>query len=215
MVEEKIEGVKPTRMELLAIRKKQNLAVKGHKLLSEKRDALIMQFFDVIKTRDQLRAEVNGSLTNAYSSFIESQMIMGQNQVEDVAVSVPPFGKVPTSVVNIMGVQVPSIDAEAIVSPEGPIYGYLDTTAKLDEATDRFRKVLVKMLKLAEVEGSIERLANEIEKTKRRVNALEHIFIPRLKTTIKYIEMQLQEREREDFFRRKRIKAIMEKAEAA
>jgi V/A-type H+-transporting ATPase subunit D len=215
MVEEKIEGVKPTRMELLAIRKKQNLAVKGHKLLSEKRDALIMQFFDVIKTRDQLRAEVNGSLTNAYSSFIESQMIMGQNQVEDVTVSVPPFGKVPTSVVNIMGVQVPSIDAEAVVSPEGPIYGYLETTAKLDEATDKFRKVLVKMLKLAEVEGSIERLANEIEKTKRRVNALEHIFIPRLKTTIKYIEMQLQEREREDFFRRKRIKAIMEKAEAA
>lgn len=215
MVEEKIEGVKPTRMELLAIRKKRNLAEKGHKLLSEKRDALIMQFFDVIKTRDTLRVDVNSSLMNAYSSLIESQMIMGQNQVEEVALAVPPMGKVPTSVVNIMGVQVPSLEAEAIVPPEGPVYGYLDTTAKLDEATDKLRKVLVKILKLAEVEGSIERLANEIEKTKRRVNALEHIFIPRLKTTIKYIEMQLQEREREDFFRRKRIKAIMEKAEAA
>ncbi len=215
MVEEKIEGVKPTRMELLAIRKKRNLAEKGHKLLSEKRDALIMQFFDVIKTRDTLRVDVNSSLMNAYSSLIESQMIMGQNQVEEVALAVPPMGKVPTSVVNIMGVQVPSLEAEAIVPPEGPVYGYLDTTAKLDEATDKLRKVLVKILKLAEVEGSIERLANEIEKTKRRVNALEHIFIPRLKTTIKYIEMQLQEREREDFFRRKRIKAIMERAKAA
>ena len=215
MVEEKIEGVKPTRMELLAIRKKRNLAEKGHKLLSEKRDALIMQFFDVIKTRDTLRVDVNSSLMNAYSSLIESQMIMGQNQVEEVALAVPPMGKVPTSVVNIMGVQVPSLEAEAIVPPEGPVYGYLDTTAKLDEATDKLRKVLVKILKLAEVEGSIERLANEIERTKRRVNALEHIFIPRLKTTIKYIEMQLQEREREDFFRRKRIKAIMERAKAA
>ena len=215
MVEEKIEGVKPTRMELLAIRKKRNLAEKGHKLLSEKRDALIMQFFDVIKTRDTLRVDVNSSLMNAYSALIESQMIMGQNQVEEVAMAVPPMGKVPMSVVNIMGVQVPSLEAEAIVPPEGPVYGYLDTTAKLDEATDKLRKVLVKILKLAEVEGSIERLANEIEKTKRRVNALEHIFIPRLKTTIKYIEMQLQEREREDFFRRKRIKAIMERAKAA
>ncbi len=215
MAEEKMEGVKPTRMELLAIRKKQNLAEKGHKLLSEKRDALIMQFFDVIKTRDTLRADVNNSLTNAYSSLIESQMIMGQNQVEEVAIAVPPMGKVPTSVVNIMGVQVPSLEVEAVAPPEGPVYGYLETTAKLDEATDKLRKVLVKILKLAEVEGSIERLANEIEKTKRRVNALEHIFIPRLRTTIKYIEMQLQEREREDFFRRKRIKAIMEKAEAS
>ncbi|MCK5560168.1 MAG: V-type ATP synthase subunit D, partial [Thermoplasmata archaeon] len=167
MVEEKIEGVKPTRMELLAIRKKRNLAEKGHKLLSEKRDALIMQFFDVIKTRDTLRVDVNSSLMNAYSSLIESQMIMGQNQVEEVALAVPPMGKVPTSVVNIMGVQVPSLEAEAIVPPEGPVYGYLDTTAKLDEATDKLRKVLVKILKLAEVEGSIERLANEIERTKR------------------------------------------------
>ena len=212
MVEEKIEGVKPTRMELLAIRKKQNLAEKGHKLLSEKRDALIMQFFDVIKTRNTLRTDVNNRLKNAYSSLIESQMIMGQNRVEEIAVGVPPFGNVPTSVVNIMGVRVPSIEAEAILPPEGAVYGYLDTTAKLDEATEMLHKVLVKILKLAEVEGSIERLAFEIVKAKRRVNALEHIFIPRLRATIKYIEMQLQEREREDFFRRKRIKALMERA---
>jgi V/A-type H+-transporting ATPase subunit D len=91
----------------------------------------------------------------------------------------------------------------------------VDTSAKLDEACDKFRNLLMDILKLAEVEGTIERLAIEIEKTKRRVNALEHIFIPRLKATEKYIEMQLQEREREDFFRRKRIKAIMEAAEAA
>ena len=210
MVENVIEGVKPTRMELLAIRKKKKLAEKGHKLLGEKRDALVMQFFEIIRTRDTLRAEVNHKLKDAFNTLIDAEMILGRETVADVSYSIPEIQNVPTDVVNIMGVQVPRIQAEAISPPEEPVYGYLHTSARLDEATDRFQKVLIKILKLAEVEGSIERLANEIEKTKRRVNALEHIFIPRLNATQKYIEMQLQEREREDFFRRKRIKTIME-----
>jgi len=137
-------------------------------------------------------------------------MILGRENVADVTLSIPEIPNVPTEVVNIMGVQVPRIQIEEIEMPNKPLYGYLHTSARLDEATDRFQNVLMQILKLAEVEGSIERLANEIEKTKRRVNALEHIFIPRLNATQKYIEMQLQEREREDFFRRKRIKTIME-----
>lgn len=210
MAENVIEGVKPTRMELLAIRKKKKLAEKGHKLLGEKRDALVMQFFDIIKTRDELRTAVNSKLSVAYETLIDAEMIMGRENVADVTDSVPPMPQVQTDVVNIMGVQVPRIETEAIVMPKEPVYGYLHTSAKLDEATDRFSESLMEILKLAEIEGSIERLANEIEKTKRRVNALEHIFIPRLKATIKYIEMQLQEREREDFFRRKHIKKLME-----
>jgi V/A-type H+-transporting ATPase subunit D len=210
MVENIIEGVKPTRMELLAIRKKKKLAEKGHKLLGEKRDALVMQFFEIIHTRDTLRSEVNSKLGDAFNTLIDAEMILGRDNVEDVTYSVPQIQNVPTDVVNIMGVQVPKIQAEALTAPREPVYGYLHTNARLDEATDQFFNVLLRILKLAEVEGSIERLANEIEKTKRRVNALEHIFIPRLNATQKYIEMQLQEREREDFFRRKRIKTIME-----
>jgi len=214
MVENIIEGVKPTRMELLAIRKKKKLAEKGHKLLGEKRDALVMQFFEIIHTRDTLRSEVNSKLGDAFNTLIDAEMILGRDNVEDVTYSVPQIQNVPTDVVNIMGVQVPRIQAEALTAPKEPVYGYLHTNARLDEATDRFFNVLLRILKLAEVEGSIERLANEIEKTKRRVNALEHIFIPRLNATQKYIEMQLQEREREDFFRRKRIKTIMESQKA-
>jgi len=214
MVENIIEGVKPTRMELLAIRKKKKLAEKGHKLLGEKRDALVMQFFDIIHTRDALRSEVNSKLDDAFNTLIDAEMILGRDNVEDVTYSVPQIQNVPTDVVNIMGVQVPRIQAEALTAPKEPVYGYLHTNARLDEATDRFFNVLLRILKLAEVEGSIERLAYEIEKTKRRVNALEHIFIPRLNATQKYIEMQLQEREREDFFRRKRIKTIMESQKA-
>jgi V/A-type H+-transporting ATPase subunit D len=210
MAENVIEGVKPTRMELLAIRKKKKLAEKGHKLLGEKRDALVMQFFEIIRARDALRGEVNSKLTEAFNTLIDSEMILGRESVADVSLSIPEIPNVPTEVVNIMGVQVPRIQTEEIEIPNKPLYGYLHTSARLDEATDRFQNVLMQILKLAEVEGSIERLANEIEKTKRRVNALEHIFIPRLNATQKYIEMQLQEREREDFFRRKRIKTIME-----
>jgi len=216
MAEEVIEGVNPTRMELLSIRKRKKLAMKGHKLLSEKRDALVVQFFEIIKDRNTLRNKVNRELRTSYSVLVQSQMIMGQDRVWDAAGSIPSIGDVPIRSVNIMGVHVPKVEYDAIPSRAGqPLYGYVDTSAKLDEACDKFRNLLMDILKLAEVEGTIERLAVEIEKTKRRVNALEHIFIPRLKATEKYIEMQLQEREREDFFRRKRIKAIMEAAEAA
>jgi V/A-type H+-transporting ATPase subunit D len=213
MAENIIEGVKPTRMELLAIRKKKKLAEKGHKLLGEKRDALVMQFFDVIKTRDTLRNDVNLKIVEAFDTLTDAEMIMGRDSVADIVNSIPPIDNVPTGIVNIMGVQVPKIQSEAMSIPRVPLYGYLNTSARLDEATDRFQEVLQKVLKLAEIEGSIEQLAKEIEKTKRRVNALEHIFIPRLKATQKYIEMQLQEREREDFFRRKHIKKLMEQAD--
>lgn len=213
MVEEIIEGINPTRMELLSVRKRKKLAMKGHKLLSEKRDALIVHFFEIIKDRNNMRERADKDLMESYSILVQAQMIMGQDRVEDATGSIPALGDVDMRTVNIMGVHVPKVEYDAIPSRAGePLYGYLDTSAKLDEACERFRKLLLDMLKLAEVEGTIERLAIEIEKTKRRVNALEHIFIPRLKATEKYIEMQLQEREREDFFRRKRIKAIMEAA---
>lgn len=216
MAEEVIEGINPTRMELLSVRKRKKLAEKGHKLLSEKRDALVVQFFEIIKDRNTLREKANTDLMGSYALLVQAQMIMGQDRVEDATGSIPPLGDVPMRTVNIMGVHVPKVEYDAIPSRSGqPLYGYIDTTAKLDESCEKFRNLLIDILKLAEVEGTIERLAIEIEKTKRRVNALEHIFIPRLKATEKYIEMQLQEREREDFFRRKRIKAIMEAAEAA
>ena len=216
MVEEVIEGINPTRMELLSIRKRKKLAEKGHKLLSEKRDALVVQFFEIIKDRNTVRERADRDLRKSYSQLVEAQMIMGQEGVEDATGSIPALGDVPMRTVNIMGVHVPKVDYDAIPSRSGePLYGFIGTSAKLDEASDRFRKLLIDFLKLAEIEGTIERLAIEIEKTKRRVNALEHIFIPRLKATERYIEMQLQEREREDFFRRKRIKAIMEAAEEA
>ncbi len=208
-----IEGVKPTRMQLLEIRKKKTLAKNGHKLLSEKRDALISQFFQIIDVRENLRKKVESKLKDAYTSLLEAEMIMGDTAVADVARQVKNYGEVEATTLNIMGVLTPQMEIGEIEKKID--YGFLSTTAKLDEAAFKFRDLLKDIVKLAEVEGALENLAREIEKTKRRVNALEHIFIPRFEATEKYIELVLDEREREDFFRRKRIKALLAAKENA
>ena len=210
MAQEIIEGINPTRMELLSIRKKRILAEKGHKLLGEKRDALIVNFFEVLKKRNELKKEVVDSVKSAGISLGEAMTRMGYDGVEVMSRGMDPYPELDISTLNIMGVRVPVISTPSEVKTELP-WSIGNTPQALDDAAKGYRKALERLLSLAEVEGSMERLAIEIEKTKRRVNALEHIFIPRLKNTERYITMQLQEREREDFFRRKRIKALMEK----
>ena len=208
MPEEILETAKPTRMELLALRRRKTLAEKGHKLLTEKRDALINRFFDVIKQRNEVRKNLDDSINNAFLSLIEAEMIMGEDKVENLSYSIPEFEKIEASEINVFGVNVPVINLKKGKKTE---YSLIETNAKFDEAVEKFNEALCKILTIAEIEGTIKRLGVEIEKTKRRVNALEHIFIPRLKATVKHIEFSLEERERDDFVRRKRIKAVIQK----
>jgi len=207
MAKEIMEGVKPTRMQLLEIRKRRLLAVKGHELLSQKRDALISNFFEIIKNRKERREEMEEKIRRAFESLIEAEMLMGEEQVRNLADGAKEGRDIKVERKNIMGVPIVnfSIEEGAIAS-----YGMLDTTSNLYEAINRGREALDAIVEVAGIEGSIQKLGKEIEKTKRRVNALEHIFIPKLEGTIAYIERQLEEREREDFFRRKRMKTFME-----
>jgi len=198
MPEQKIEGINPTRMELLEIRKKLTLAEKGHKLLEEKRDALVEKFFGIIDKRTKLYNQLNVKFKEAFSDLIQSQMILGENKVIDNSILIENIGEISFENDNIMNQNVK------------PLYSFSDTCSKLDDSQRKFNDVLINLLELSDMEGKIKSLAIEIEKTKRRVNVLENNLIPRLYATQKYIEMQLEEREREDFFRRKRIKAIME-----
>ncbi len=210
MTQDIIEGAKPTRMELLHIRKRRALAEKGHKLLTEKRDALIQKFFDIIEQRKQMREGMEREITVAYEDLLRARLTLGKERLRMLALSVRQIPPISIETENILGVRVPRI--EAMPEREKTArYSFLDSNAHLDAAAQRFDASLIHILKLAEVETRIRRLARDIEKTKRRVNALEHLFIPQLQSTEKYIEMQLEEREREDFFRRKRIKAIMER----
>jgi V/A-type H+-transporting ATPase subunit D len=210
MAEQILEGVNPTRMELLDIRKKLILAEKGHKLLEEKRDALVERFFDVIEKRNKLKGEIDKELSRAFLSLIQAQMILGENKVEEFSFLTQDIGEISLESDNIMGVIISKINKETIKPSTKPLYGFAETCSKLDDAQSQFGKLTLKLLELAEIESGIKSLSAEIEKTKRRVNVLENTLIPKLITTIKYIEMLLEEREREDFFRRKRIKALME-----
>jgi len=210
MSEQLIEGVKPTRMALLEIRKKLTLAEKGHKLLEEKRDALVERFFKIIDTRNNLLKKIDHLFSDAFTALIRAQMIMGEEQVEHALLLIPDAGTIQFTQDNIMGVKIPKMNTDSLHIPDAISYGLTETCASLDDAQMLFSDVIKKTVLLADMEGGIKSLAVEIEKTKRRVNVLENNLIPRLKATQKYIEMQLEEREREDFFRRKRIKALME-----
>ena len=213
MTEQLLEGVKPTRMELLSIRKKLSLAEKGHNLLEQKRDSLVERFFSVIDKRNDIVNVLDELFKDAFQSLIQAQMIMGEDQVDRIARLSPHAGELEFTEDNIMGVKIPKMDDQSFTIPKEPSYGMSESCAKLDDSQQQFRTVMQKLLKLADLEGGIKSLAVEIEKTKRRVNVLENNLIPKLKATQKYIEMQLEEREREDFFRRKRIKALMESDE--
>lgn len=210
MVEQILDGVNPTRMELLEIRKKLTLAEKGHKLLEEKRDALVERFFDIIEKRNKLSGEMDEEFEGAFLSLIQAQMIMGEKKVDDISRLTEDVGEISFENDNIMGVKIPKMNADDIKTTIKPTYGFFETCSKLDDAQIKFNALVSKLIQLADLEGGIKSIAVEIEKTKRRVNVLENTLIPKLYATRKYIEMQLEEREREDFFRRKRIKNILE-----
>jgi V/A-type H+/Na+-transporting ATPase subunit D len=215
MVEQILEGVNPTRMELLEIRKKVVLAEKGHKLLEEKRDALVERFFAVIEKRNNIKKQVDAGFADAFRSLIQAQMLLGEQQVEDLSLITQELGEFSFGSDNIMGVKIAMINTKDLRPPGPPPYGFSESCASLDDAYQKFNALVRLVLSLAEVEENIHCLSLEIEKTKRRVNVLENSLIPKLYGTIKYIEMQLDEREREDFFRRKRIKALMESKKRA
>ena len=211
MAQEMIEGINPTRMELLKQKDREKLAVKGHSLLKEKRNALIMEFFNILERVKGSREGVETTLQEAYKNLTAAQIIMGDLAVKKSAMSVKESVDIDIDSRSVMGVVVPLIESE--IGQKTMIergYGFLDTSVKLDDAANKFEESIKLIIELAEIEKTIMLLASEIESTKRRVNALEHIIIPRLENTVKYIEMRLEEMERENFVRLKMIKKTME-----
>lgn len=206
-----LQNVKPTRMELLKLKKRVKLADKGHKLLKEKRDALISEFMLVIKEYKDARKRAEEKLKIAFYNLLLAEVLLGSRDIEQISGITLRDIDLNFMVKNIMGVSVPIMEIENLVrriNERG--YGFLSTNAKLDDAAKSFEESILLVVKLAEVEESVRKIAEEVEKTKRRVNALEYIVIPRLKATIKHIEMRMEEIERESFLRLKKIKASLE-----
>ena len=205
-----IEGISPTRMELLKLNRRVKLAEKGHKLLKEKRDALISEFLGVVEEVKGARKEVEGMLKDAHDNLLMSQSMLGVEPVRQISFTTSQEIPMDFDTRNIMGVKVPVIevgDLRRNVISRG--YGLVDTSATVDQCAGSFEDALEMIIKLAEIEETVKRLATEVEKTKRRVNALEYIIVPRLGATSKYISMRLEEMERENFSRLKKIKAAL------
>jgi V/A-type H+-transporting ATPase subunit D len=210
---ELMAGIHPTRMELLSLKGRQSLAVKGHGLLSEKMDALILEFFANLEDVKTTRTELSEMLTRAFNSLKETKMVLGAIKLKEISSIAPSLFKIEVETRNLMGVRVPvlHLDKKLAKTEKTPFYGFIDTPTMLDESVSLFQKILEKIVKYAEVIATLERLADEIISTKRRVNALNYVIIPRLETTINFIEQYLEERERESFIRMRHIKRLLEK----
>lgn len=210
-----LEGISPTRMELLWLRSRVRLAEKGHDLLREKRDALIAEFLDVVSEVRGARKEAEAKLKEAFDYLIIAQAGLGVEEVRQLSLMTPQEISLDLSSRSIMGVSVPILELEKEltrnVTDRG--YGFMDSSVAVDKCARSFEEALEKLIKLAELEEAVRKLAGEVEKTKRRVNALEYVMIPRLKMTRKYIQMRLEEMERENFTRLKKIKVMLERRE--
>ena len=203
--------IKPTRMELTRLKKKLGTAVKGHKLLKDKRDELMREFMDLVRENMELRKKVEAGIRAANVNFVVARADMSE-EILQAALMVPKQSvELKASSRNVMSVDVPVFDYTTRTPDANDIYsyGFAFTSSELDGAVKSLSDVFPDMLKLAEVEKSCQLMASEIEKTRRRVNALEHVIIPETREGIRYITMKLDENERSTQTRLMKVKDRM------
>lgn len=204
-------NVSPTRMVLTGLKKRLRTARRGHKLLKDKRDELMKKFLDIVRENKRLREEVEKKLNLVHSRFVMARAVMNSELVEEALMYPKVEVNLKASTRNIMSVDVPVLKFTTERGAEGDIYpyGFANTTSELDEAIATLSALTPDLLKLAEMEKSAQLLADEIEKTRRRVNALEYVLIPNLEETIKYIVMKLDENERSNLTRLMKVKDMV------
>ena len=210
-------NVNPTRMELSRLKIRLKTAVRGHKLLKDKQDELMRQFIDMIKKNKKLREKVEEMLQNSFKDFLLSRGVMSDEMLENAIAYPKEKIGVEVKKKNIMSVNVPQMTfVRENEGNQGMIYpyGYAQTSADLDDAIDGLNSVMDNLLELAEVEKACQLMADEVEKTRRRVNALEYMTIPQLQETIRFIQMKLDENERGSITRIMKVKDMMSKKEA-
>jgi len=207
-----MEQVKPTRMELMRKKSQIRLAEQGRDLLREKMDALIQEFFKILNTVSNSRDELELVSKEADLALMIAQAVDDPVTLKSASFATRRSITVDITGKNIMGVPVPVIEKKRIsksMLERG--YGIISTSGRIDETAERFESELDLLIQLAETETAMRRLGSEIQMNRRRVNALEQILIPELKSQAKYIKNAIEEREREDLFRLKKVKSILER----
>ena len=203
--------ITPTRMVLNQMKGRLKTAVRGHKLLKDKRDELMRQFLDVVRRNRELRVKVEAGLTDAFAALSVASAVMSPDMLEQSLVYPRQSVSLDVSYKNVMSVNVPVYDFRTKSAEAGEIfpYGFAQTSGELDDALAALSGVFQDMLELAQVEKTMQLLAQEIEKTRRRVNALEYVMIPDLQKNIKYITMKLEENENSTKVRLMKVKEMV------
>ncbi|MDR9381004.1 MAG: V-type ATP synthase subunit D [Natronomonas sp.] len=208
--------VKPTRKNLMAIEDRIELSERGHDTLEKKRDGLIMEFMDILDQAQDVRSDVDDTYERAQRNINMARAMEGDVAVRGAAAALKEHPEITSQSKNIMGVVVPQIESTKVKkSLDQRGYGLVGTSARIDEAADAYEELLETVILAAEVETAMKKMLDEIEKTKRRVNALEFKLLPELYEAQEYIEQKLEEQEREEIFRMKKIKAKKEEDEKA
>ena len=208
--------VKPTRKELMAIEDRIDLSERGHGTLEKKRDGLIMEFMDILDRAQDVRGQLDEDYQRAQRTINMARAMEGDVAVRGAAAALQEHPEITTESKNIMGVVVPQIESSRVkkrLDERG--YGILGTSARIDEAASAYEELLDRIILAAEVETAMKKMLAEIETTKRRVNALEFKLLPELYENKAYIEQKLEEQEREEIFRLKKIKDKKEAEESA
>ena len=203
--------VNPTRMELTRQKKKLVTATKGHKLLKDKRDELMRQFLELVRENMALRKRVEEGIQNANKNFVVARAAMSEQALHTALMAPKQEVYLDISSKNVMSVDIPVLEYRTRAADENDIYsyGFAFTSSDLDDAVKSLADILPDMLRLAETEKACQLMASEIEKTRRRVNALEHVIIPEAQENIKYITMKLDENERSTQIRLMKVKDMM------
>lgn len=203
-------NVNPTRMELRRLKTRLKTATRGHKLLKDKSDEMIRQFMVYVRENKRLREEIEAELSIALKGFTLARAVSSNAVIEEAVMMPATKAEISLSSDNVMSVEVPSI---SVIEHEGQDkypYSFDTVTSELDASIGTLSTLLVKLVKLAEVEKTCNMLADEIEKNRRRVNALEYVMIPQIEETIKYINMKLDENERASTIRLMKVKSMIE-----
>ena len=207
-----VREIQPTRSELLEVTKKIRLTKNGHKILKLKRDGLILEFFKILDQAKGLRQEIAKQYVQAKEKIAIAGAVDGVIAVRSAAYALTVHPEIQLRSRNLMGVVVPEIKSSKIVAPlDERGYGIIGTSPRIDEAADAYEKLVETVVKAAELETTMKKLLEEIERTKRRVNALEFKVLPELEEVERFIRFRLEEMERDNIFRLKRIKNKAEK----
>lgn len=199
----------PTKIELIRIKRSLKVAKMVHKILDDKREVLLKRIDEMIEEANKAREDIWAPLETIYSAVFDAYMSLGTGTLESIAMLTPPGMEVDVNVRRIVDVKVPTLQVST-KNLESLSYGFADTNASVDKAAKLIKNVLPGICKAAEFENAIFSLAKELERTQRLINALEYVIMPQYENSIRFITATLEEREREEFVRLKKVKVVLE-----